>query len=141
MSTTLATTLASNNYTHNQTFINTTPSGHYNGRGNMAPPGCDSIAHDIDAEVILYIVFMALIMLCSVVGNLLTVFSIVMSSALKRRVTFYFIASLGKKTLLSFLFIASFQKSRLGADGIILPGYRTFRLSSVSKNPDSARAE
>ena len=92
---TLITTLA-NNFTTistNQTSMNNTGwNGNAMGGGL---PACGS-SQGIEAEVVLYIVFIALIMLCSVVGNLLTVFSIMMSSALKRRVTFYFIASLGK---------------------------------------------
>ena len=96
---TLITTLANNftTITTNQTSINMT-GRNGNAMGGVKGgglPACGS-SQGIETEVVLYIVFIALIMLCSVVGNLLTVFSIMMSSALKRRVTFYFIASLGK---------------------------------------------
>ena len=96
---TLTTTLANNHTTiTNQTFNNTDGGG-----SSIQLPGCGDSMGDVRAEVVLYIVFIALLMLCSVVGNLLTVFSILMSSALKRRVTFYFIASLGK-SLIQILF-------------------------------------
>lgn len=101
---TLTTTLA-NNFTTtitNKSYINTT--GRNGDRMGGVLPACGNLQGRIEMEVILYIIFITLIMLCSIVGNLLTIFSIMMSSTLKRRVTFYFIASLGK-WLLFFWFV------------------------------------
>ncbi|XP_066933524.1 adenosine receptor A2b-like [Clytia hemisphaerica] len=69
---------------------------------------CESVG-DIQVEMILYCIFIAIIMLSSVVGNLLTVLSIIMSRSLKKRVTFYFIASLACSDFCFAVFLLPFR--------------------------------
>jgi len=63
--------------------------------GGFNPDSCDG-DHDVKPTMILYLIFIALIMVCSVVGNLFVVSAVFLSNTLKRRITFYFIASLGE---------------------------------------------
>ena len=55
---------------------------------------CSSV--DVSLENFLYSLFMCVVLFISAIGNIIVVVVVMMSNSLKRRSTFYFIASLGK---------------------------------------------
>ena len=55
---------------------------------------CSSV--DASFENFLYSLFLCVVLFISAIGNIIVVVVVMMSNSLKRRSTFYFIASLGK---------------------------------------------
>lgn len=73
----------------------------YNTSGNTSKVVCVDMCdgfHNVTPGQIAYALFMVVILLTSLIGNLLVVVAVLMSPSLKKRVTSKFIASLGKYT-------------------------------------------
>lgn len=72
---------------HPMNEVNTTPS---------LSPSAQCQLRAQTTGVIIHAVFLTLIMAASLLGNFVVVLAVAMSKPLKKRVTFYFIVSLGK---------------------------------------------
>ena len=57
---------------------------------------------DISLENMLYSMFMSSVMLLSVCGNSIVILAVLMSNSLKKRCTFYFVASLGEYLIIDY---------------------------------------